>query len=66
MATLKQKEGSLPFRMPMDSEIGYWLGKAMERSVDKYLKVRATGGSQSLASFIETLNVLSVSLEFQI
>jgi acetylornithine deacetylase/succinyl-diaminopimelate desuccinylase-like protein len=62
LATLKQKEGSLPFRTPMDSEIGNWLGKAMERSVGKFLKVRATGGSQPMASFIETLNVPAVSL----
>ena len=61
LATLKQKEGSLPFRTPMDSEIGHWLGKAMERSVDRFLKVRATGGSQPMASFIETLNVPAVS-----
>lgn len=62
LATLKQKEGSLPFRTPLDSEIGLWLGKAMERSVGKYLKVRATGGSQPMASFIETLNVPAVAL----
>jgi acetylornithine deacetylase/succinyl-diaminopimelate desuccinylase-like protein len=62
LATLKQKEGSLPFRTPMDSEIGLWLGKAMERSVGKFLKVRATGGSQPMASFIETLNVPAVAL----
>lgn len=62
LATLKQKEGSLPFRTPMDSEIGLWLSKATERAVGKYLKVRATGGSQPMASFIETLNVPAVSL----
>jgi acetylornithine deacetylase/succinyl-diaminopimelate desuccinylase-like protein len=62
LAILKQKEGSLPFRTPMDSEIGLWLGKAMERAVGKFLKVRATGGSQPMASFIETLNVPAVSL----
>ena len=61
LGTLKQKEGSLPFRTPMDSKIGHWQGKAMDRSVDKYLKVRATGGSQPMASFIETLNVPAVS-----
>ena len=62
LATLKQKEGSLPFRTPMDSEIGLWLSKATERAVGKFLKVRATGGSQPMASFIETLNVPAVSL----
>lgn len=62
LATLKQKEGSLPFRTPLDSEIGLWLGKAMERSVGQFLKVRATGGSQPMASFIETLNVPAVAL----
>jgi acetylornithine deacetylase/succinyl-diaminopimelate desuccinylase-like protein len=62
LATLQQKEGSLPFRTPMDSEIGLWLSKATERAVGKFLKVRATGGSQPMASFIETLNVPAVSL----
>lgn len=62
LATLKQKEGSLPFRTPMDSEIGLWLSKATERAVGRFLKVRATGGSQPMASFIETLNVPAVSL----
>jgi len=62
LATLQQKEGSLPFRTPMDSEIGIWLSKATERAVGKFLKVRATGGSQPMASFIETLNVPAVSL----
>ena len=62
LATLKQKEGSLPFRTPMDSEIGLWLSKATERAVGKFLKVRATGGSQPMASFIETLNAPAVSL----
>jgi acetylornithine deacetylase/succinyl-diaminopimelate desuccinylase-like protein len=46
----------------MDSAIGQWLGKAMERAVGKFLKVRATGGSQPMASFIETLHVPAVSL----
>ncbi len=62
LATLKQKEGSLPFRTPMDSEIGLWLSKATERAVGNFIKVRATGGSQPMASFIETLNVPAVSL----
>lgn len=62
LATLKQKEGSLPFRTPMDSDIGLWLSKATERAVGKFLKVRATGGSQPMASFIETLHVPAVSL----
>lgn len=62
LAILKQKEGSLPFRTPMDSDIGLWLSKATERAVGKFIKVRATGGSQPMASFIETLNVPAVSL----
>jgi acetylornithine deacetylase/succinyl-diaminopimelate desuccinylase-like protein len=62
LATLQQKEGSLPFRTSMDSKIGVWLSKATERAVGKFLKVRATGGSQPMASFIETLQVPAVSL----
>jgi acetylornithine deacetylase/succinyl-diaminopimelate desuccinylase-like protein len=62
LANFEIKEGSLPFRTPMESPIGTWLSKAMERAVDKHVKVRLTGGSQPMASFIETLQVPAVSI----
>ena len=60
----KAKTGSKPFRTEINSEIGDWLGLSMNRSVgtDNYIKVRATGGSQPMASFIETLDVPAVSV----
>lgn len=59
----KGKTGSKPFRTEINSEIGDWLGKAMERGVGEgFIKVRATGGSQPMASFIETLDVPAVSI----
>lgn len=60
----KGKVGSKPFRTEIDSEIGNWLGKAMDRAVglNNYVKIRATGGSQPMASFIETLDVPAVSI----
>lgn len=60
----KGKTGSKPFRTEINSEIGDWLGKSMDRAVgdNNYVKVRATGGSQPMASFIETLDVPAVSI----
>jgi acetylornithine deacetylase/succinyl-diaminopimelate desuccinylase-like protein len=60
----KGKTGSKPFRTEINSEIGDWLGKAMDRATgeNNYVKVRATGGSQPMASFIETLDVPAVSI----
>jgi acetylornithine deacetylase/succinyl-diaminopimelate desuccinylase-like protein len=60
----KGKTGSKPFRTEINSEIGDWLGYAMDRATgeNNYVKVRATGGSQPMASFIETLDVPAVSI----
>jgi acetylornithine deacetylase/succinyl-diaminopimelate desuccinylase-like protein len=60
----KAKTGSKPFRTEINSEIGDWLGYAMDRATgeNNYVKIRATGGSQPMASFIETLDVPAVSI----
>lgn len=62
LATFKYKLGSKPFRTDMDSELGRWLNRAMPRAVDQHINIRATGGSQPIATFIETLDVPAVSV----
>lgn len=56
--------GSKPFRTGLDSSIGDWLGKVMDRvfGPDNYVKLRATGGSQPIAPFITTLGIPAVSI----
>jgi acetylornithine deacetylase/succinyl-diaminopimelate desuccinylase-like protein len=55
--------GSLPFRTEMDSPIGDFLNKAMNRVFgDKIVNMRTTGGSQPMAPFIKTLNIPAVSI----
>lgn len=59
---MKYKIGSKPFRTEINSPIGNWLGQAMDRGIGEHVKIRATGGSQPMASFIETLAVPAVSI----
>lgn len=55
--------GSKPFRTDVDSDIGKWLGQAMEHIFDdQYVKMRITGGSQPIAPFINTLGIPAVSI----
>ncbi|MGI9542765.1 MAG: M20/M25/M40 family metallo-hydrolase [Cyclobacteriaceae bacterium] len=55
--------GSRPFRTDMDSDIGKWLGRAMQHIFgNNYVKMRTTGGSQPIAPFINTLDIPAVSV----
>ena len=56
--------GSKPFRTEMNSPIGDWLGKMMDRifGPGNYVRMRTTGGSQPIAPFINTLGVPAVSI----
>jgi acetylornithine deacetylase/succinyl-diaminopimelate desuccinylase-like protein len=56
--------GSKPFRTDLNSPMGQWLGKAMDRTFGQgnYVKQRATGGSQPIEPFISTLGVPAVSI----
>lgn len=55
--------GSRPFRTDLNSDIGMWLGSAMEHIYDdQYVKMRTTGGSQPIAPFITTLDIPAVSI----
>ncbi|SOE22822.1 Acetylornithine deacetylase/Succinyl-diaminopimelate desuccinylase [Spirosomataceae bacterium TFI 002] len=64
IASFSYRIGSKPFLTPLNSPMGYWLSKAMNRLYGEgnYVKVRATGGSQPMAPFIESLDVPAVSL----
>ena len=55
--------GSRPFRTDLDSDIGRWLGSAMQHVFDdQFVKMRTTGGSQPIAPFITTLDIPAVSI----
>lgn len=63
LASFTYRIGSKPFRTELDSDIGDWLGAAMERIYGKnYVRMATTGGSQPIAPFISTLGVPAVSV----
>ncbi len=62
LASFDYRLGTKPFRTDIDSDIGHWLDKAMLRAVDQHVNIRATGGSQPMATFIETLDLPAVSI----
>ncbi len=62
LASFDYRIGTKPFRTDIDSDIGRWLDKAMLRAVDQHVNIRATGGSQPMATFIETLDLPAVSI----
>ncbi|TMM53255.1 M20/M25/M40 family metallo-hydrolase [Maribacter algarum] len=63
LASFKYRLGSKPFRTDMDSQIGKYLEKAMQKVFgENYIKMRTTGGSQPIAPFIATLSIPAVSI----
>ena len=63
LAAFQYRIGSKPFRTDMDSTIGDFLNKALERVFgDQIVNMRTTGGSQPMAPFIQSLNVPAVSV----
>ncbi len=63
LISMTYRIGSRPFRTELDSDIGEWLGSAMERMYGKnYVRMATTGGSQPIAPFISTLGVPAVSV----
>ncbi|MEX0289028.1 MAG: M20/M25/M40 family metallo-hydrolase [Flavobacteriaceae bacterium] len=63
LANFKYRLGSLPFRTNMDSELGRYLNKAMEKVFGKrVVNMRSTGGSQPVAPFVHSLGVPAVSI----
>lgn len=61
---VQSRIGSKPFRTDLNSELGVWLGKAMDRTFGQgnYIKMQSTGGSQPIAPFISTLNIPAISV----
>ncbi len=63
LISMTYRIGSKPFRTDLDSDIGEWLGSAMERIYGRdYVRMATTGGSQPIAPFISTLGVPAVSV----
>lgn len=63
LASFTYKLGSKPFRTKMDSPIGHFLNRALNRIYgNNIVNMRTTGGSQPMASFIETLAIPAVSV----
>lgn len=56
--------GSRPFRTDLNSPLGDWLGSAMERvfGTGNFVSMQATGGSQPIAPFINTLGIPAISI----
>ncbi len=64
LVQLESRIGSKPFKTPLDSPIGVWLGHAMDRALGEgtYVRLQATGGSQPIEPFISTLGIPAVSV----
>ncbi len=56
--------GSRPFRTPLESELGNWLGEAMTHVFGQgnFISMQSTGGSQPIAPFITTLGIPAISV----
>ncbi len=61
---IESRIGSRPFRTPLNSPLGHWLGKAMTRVFGEgnYIRMQSTGGSQPIAPFITTLDIPAISV----
>ncbi len=63
LASFNYRLGSLPFRTEIDSPVGKFLNMAMHKVFgDRVVNMRTTGGSQPMASFINTLGIPAVSI----
>lgn len=63
LASFKYKIGSNPFRTELDSPIGAFLNKALNKIYGKNIvNMRLTGGSQPIAPFVKTLGIPAVSV----
>ncbi len=63
LASFTYRVGSVPFRTEMDSPIGEFLNRAMQKVFgNEIVNMRTTGGSQPMAPFIKTLDIPAVSI----
>jgi acetylornithine deacetylase/succinyl-diaminopimelate desuccinylase-like protein len=52
-----------PFQTPFNSEVGWWLSRAMVKAFGKEpIKIRMTGGSIPISPFVTTLGIPAVSV----
>ncbi|MBT8315636.1 MAG: M20/M25/M40 family metallo-hydrolase, partial [Maribacter sp.] len=61
---IASRVGSKPFRTDLNSQLGNWLGSAMEHVFGKgnYIRMQSTGGSQPIAPFISVLGIPAISV----
>lgn len=63
LASFTYRLGSQPFRTAMDSPLGAFLSKSMEKLYgQRYVKMRTTGGSQPIGPFVNKLHIPAVSV----
>lgn len=63
LASLSYRIGSKPFRTGINTPIGIFLNKALNRVFgEQIINMRTTGGSQPIAPFISLLNIPAVSV----
>lgn len=63
LASITYRIGSKPFRTDMDTPIGSFLNRALNKVFGGQLvNMRTTGGSQPMAPFIQTLDIPAVSI----
>ncbi|MBS9464044.1 M20/M25/M40 family metallo-hydrolase [Flagellimonas sp. 389] len=61
---IESRIGSRPFRTPLDSHLGNWLGSAMAHVFGEgnFIRMQSTGGSQPIAPFISELGIPAISV----
>ncbi|SNY94865.1 M20/M25/M40 family metallo-hydrolase [Flagellimonas pacifica] len=61
---IESRIGSRPFRTPLDSQLGNWLGSAMTHVFGEgnFIRMQSTGGSQPIAPFISELGTPAISV----
>jgi acetylornithine deacetylase/succinyl-diaminopimelate desuccinylase-like protein len=61
---VESRIGSRPFRTPLNSKLGNWLGLAMTHVFGEgnYSHMQTTGGSQPIAPFITELGIFAISV----
>ena len=64
LVRIQTNSGSVAFRTPLNSRLGNWFEKGIKKGLqhNEVLKLTTTGGSQPIASFINTLNIDAIAL----
>ena len=64
LVRIQTNAGSVAFRTPLNSRLGNWFEEGIKKGLqqNEVLKLTTTGGSQPIASFINTLNIDAIAL----